>query len=799
MIKHFFKIIWRNFVRDRQFSFLNLLGLSTGLACAILIYLWVNDELHIDKFNEKDSRLFQVIKTSPNADGTIHTHETTPSLLAQSMANEIPEVEYAVSVRPEDIMGIVSAGDKHIKARPQFVDKDYFNVFSLRLIEGNKDKVLTDKHGILLSDKLALKLFNTTEDIIGRTVSWDHGDELNGTYIVSGIFEAPPSNATAQFDLIFSYSLYFETYKDRYGLTLWYSNSAHTYLILKKGTNLKHFNEKIRDFSKTKFKAAHGPEGLKWEGIIFLQRYSDKYLYNRYENGKVAGGRIEYVRLFFIIAVFILVIACINFMNLSTAKATSRMKEVGIKKVVGAHRGMLILQYMAESMLMAFLSLFIAILLVSLFLPQFSKITGKDLTLDFQTNLVLPAINITLITGLIAGSYPALYLSGFKPALVLKGKLSASAGESWMRKGLVVFQFAISVILIVSVLVVYKQTEFIQSKNLGYSKDNIIQFTSEGKLRQGLSTFLNEVKKIPGVVNASSMDGDMLGQHSGGGGINWPGKLPGHGIEFSGLDVDYDLMETLELTMAEGRPFSREFGSDSSKVIFNEAAIAAMGLKNPVGKIVEMWGNKKQIIGVVKNFHFESLYNKLGPFFFRYSENNGNVLIKIKAGMERETLAQLEKFYKNYNMGLPLEYKFMDEDYQNLYASEERVAALSRYFAGIAILISCLGLFGLAAFTAQRRQKEIGIRKVVGATVSNVVVLLSKDFLKLVLIAVLIAFPLAWWMMNKWLHDFEYRIGIGVDVFLIAGVSVILITVLTIIFQALKAAIANPVNSLRTE
>jgi ABC-type antimicrobial peptide transport system permease subunit len=775
------------------------MGLSTGLACALLIYLWVKDELRIDRFNEKDSQLFQVIKTSLTDDGSVHTHESTPALLAKSMATEIPEVEYAVSVIRQNIMGIASAGNKHIKAIPQFVDKDYFNVFSLRLIHGNKDKVLADKHGILLSDELALKLFNTTENIVGKTVSWDHADELNGPYIVSGIFEAPPSNASVQFDLIFPYSLYFETYKDRYGLTLWYSNSSYTYLILRKGTNVKDFNEKIRDFSKSKLKAAHGPGGLKWEGIIFLQRYSDKYLYNRYENGKVAGGRIEYVRLFFIVAIFILVIACINFMNLATAKASRRIKELGIKKVIGASRSMLILQYMAESMLMALLSLLVAILLVSLLLPQFNEITGKNITLDFQSNLVLPAIGLTLITGVIAGSYPALYLSRFKPALVLKGKLTSSVSESLMRKGLVVFQFTISVILIVSVLVVYKQTEFIQSKNLGYSKDNIIQFTSEGKLRQGLSTFLREVKKIPGVVNASSMDGDMVGQHSGGGGINWPGKPPGQGIEFSGLDVDYGLMETLGLAMAEGRQFSREFGSDSSKVIFNEAAIAAMGLKDPIGKTVEMWGKKKKIIGVVKNFHYESLYEKLGPFFFRYSEKNSNIVIKIKAGMVSETLARLEKFYKNYNMGLPFEYKFMDEDYRKLYASEQRVAVLSKWFAAIAILISCLGLFGLASFTAQKRQKEIGIRKVVGATISNVIVLLSKDFLKLVFIAVMLAFPLASWLMNKWLNDFEYRISIGVDTFLVTGGLVVLITLATISFQAIKAAVANPVKSLRTE
>ena len=799
MLQHFFKIVWRNFTKNGQFSLLNLIGLSTGLACALLIYLWITDELNVDKHNIKDSQLFQVIKTSRNADGTFHTHETTPALLAEAMAKEIPEVEYAVSVVHEDSKGIVSFGDKHIKAIPRFVDKDYFNVFSLQIIHGNKEKVLSNKHGVILSERLALKLFNTTENIIGKTISWDRNEELDGPYVVSGVFRAPPSNASDQFDLIFPFSLYFETYRDRYGMNVWYSNNPYTYVILKKGVDANVLNERIKDFSKEKFRAAHGTKGLEWEGIMFLQKYSDKYLFNRYENGKVAGGRIEYVRLFFVIGIFLLVIACINFMNLATAKATRRIKEVGIKKVVGAGRGVLILQYMAESMLMSFLSLVLAVLLVYLFLPQFSSITGKELTMNFDGNFVLSVLGITTATGIIAGSYPALYLSAFKPAAVLKGQLATSVSESLIRKGLVVFQFSISVILIVAVLIVYKQSEFIQSKNLGYNKDNIIQFTSEGKLRQGLPTFLTEVKKIPGVVNASSMDGDMVGYHSGGGGIDWPGKLPGKGVEFSGLDVDYDLIETFELDMVEGRKFSRNFGSDSSAVIFNEAAISAMGLKNPVGQTVSMWGKKKQIIGVVKNFHFESLHKKLGPFFFRYGQDNSNVFVKIKAGMESQTLAQLQKFYKSYNMGLPFEYKFIDEDFQKMYASEQKVAILSRYFAGIAILISCLGLFGLAAFTAQRRQKEIGIRKIVGATVSNVIMLLSKDFLVLVLIAVLIAFPLAFWLMHNWLNNFEYRIQITADVFLVAALSVALITILTISFQAIKAAVANPVKSLRTE
>jgi len=800
MLKNYFKIAWRNLLRDRQFSFLNLVGLSTGLACAFLIYLWVNDELSIDKFNKKDSQLYQVMKTSPGSDGSIQTFESTPAQLAQMMVNEMPEVEYASSVFKQREQGVLSLGDKHIKAEAQFADTNYFNVFSYPLLQGDKSKILSEKYGVLLSDRLAFKFFNTTENIIGKTVTWDHGDELNGPYTVTGVFEAPPANATDQFDIIFSHALYFDTYKDRYGLAKWYSNSTATYVILKEGISVNQFNDKIRDYSRAKFKALHGTDGLEWEGKIFLQRYSERYLYNRFENdGIQAGGRIEYVKLFSIIAIFILVIACINFMNLSTAKASRRMKEVGIRKVVGARRGTLIMQHLGESMLMVFLALCIGILLVSLLLPPFKEITGKNISLHFDTNIIISVLSITLVTGLVAGSYPALYLSGFKPVAVLKGRLNTSSGESWIRKGLVVFQFAISAILIISVLVVYNQVKYIHSKNLGYNKDNIIRFENEGKLRNNLPSFLAEVRKIPGIVNASSMGGDMIGNHSGGGGISWPGKPEGKGVEFSGLDVDYEMMETFGLRMLEGRMFSRQFGYDSAKVIFNEAAITAMHLKNPVGQVVDMWGKKFQIIGVVKDFHFESLYNKVGPFFFRFSQDNNNVIAKIKAGQERQTIARLGKFYKQYNLGLPFDYKFIDDDFQALYASEQRVAVLSKYFAGIAIIISCLGLFGLAAFTAQRKEKEIGIRKVVGATVTNVVVMLSKDFLKLVLIAVLIAFPLAWWAMNHWLQSFAYRINIGVEVFMIAGASIIVITLFTISFQAIKAAIANPVKSLRTE
>ena len=804
MFKNNLKIAWRNLRKDRQFTFLNLLGLSTGLVCTLLIYLWVNDELHVDKYNEKDARLFQLFKNVPNGDGTIFTGETTQGLLAKSMAADLPEVEYALSVKKEGQLGVLSFGDKHIKAKSAFIDSNFFNVFSYHLIEGNKKNIVPDNSGVLLSDKLALKLFNSTHNIIGKTILWDRGPEFSGLYKVSGVFESLPSNATDQYDIMFAYSLFIEKEMGGMGdVSFWGSNMASTYLVLKNGTNIDQFNKKIKDYTKTKIKALYSNSDMvKYEGDLFAQRYSDVYLHNHYENGRLSGGRIVYVKLFSIIAIFILVIACINFMNLSTAKASRRLKEIGIKKVVGATRTSLVFQYMTESLVMSFLSLLIAAGAIVLLLPAFNQMTGKQIGFNFSSNIILSIIGITFITGLIAGSYPALYLSRFNAVSVLKGKLKTSVSELLVRKGLVVFQFTLSAVFIVAVLVVYKQMNLVQTINLGYNKDNIIEFASEGNLRKDPDAFFDEVKKIPGVINAASMEGDFLGNpgHSGGG-ISWEGKDPRLGIEYYGIGVSYNCMEMFGLKMQEGRAFSAAYGADSTKVIFNESAIKAMGLKDPIGKTVSLWGKKNQIIGVVKDFHFQSLYNKVGPFFLYYSPaaKNNDIVVKIKAGMEKQSLAGLENIYKQYNQGLPFEYKFLDESYQKLYASEQRVASLSGYAAVLAIIISCLGLFGLAAFTAQKRQKEIGIRKVVGATVANVALLLSKDFLMLVLIAVLIAFPLSWWAMNEWLHSFAYRINIGAGTYIIAAVSIIVISVITVSFQSIKAAVMNPVKSLRSE
>jgi ABC-type antimicrobial peptide transport system permease subunit len=533
---------------------------------------------------------------------------------------------------------------------------------------------------------------------------------------------------------------------------------------------------------------------------LYIQRYSDGYLYNRFVNGVQSGGRIEYVSLFSLIALFILVIACINFMNLSTAKAAGRMKEVGIKKTVGASRRSIILYFMGESMLMAVLSLVIAVALAALLLPYFRQITGKNLPLQVSTPLVVSMVAITVLTGLVSGSYPALYLSGFKPAWILGKGSGSPAGPSGLRKGLVVFQFAISVVLITMVLVVYQQMNLIRTIHLGYNKENVVRFSANGKLATNVGGFLAELREIPGVVRASDMSGNMTGAYSQAGTyVDWKGKPPGLEINYTGLNMDTGMMQLLGMQLVAGRAFSNQFGSDSASVIFNESAIAAMGLKDPIGKTVSVWRMQKRIIGIVKDFHFGSLYKKMGPFFFRYSRNNSNIFVRIQPGVEKQTLDRIAALYKQFNQGLPLEYRFLDDDYAQLYSAEERVSVLSRYFAGMTILISCLGLFGLAAFTAQKKEKEIAIRKVVGASTGRIIALLSREFMVLVALALLIALPLAGWAASKWLETFAYRVQIGPVIFLLAGAAILLITVVTVSYQSIKAAVASPAKSLKRE
>ncbi|MFC4874588.1 ABC transporter permease [Negadavirga shengliensis] len=792
MLRHNLLLIYRNFKRFKSTFFINLIGLSTGLACALLIFLWVRDELAVDRFHEKNSRIFQVMKNYTDSQG-INTGENTPGLLARALAEEMPEVENAVSVFPPadyTFKGVLSLEDVHVKARSKFADKDFFQIFSYPLLQGDKEQVLSDPSSVVISEDLAMNLFDTSDDAIGKRVVWN-GERHSGDFLIAGIFETPPSNATIQFDIVFSYDLVFDLFN---GFEGWGNNGPSTYLILKENTDVAGFDDKIVNFVKSK-----DPEA---PTTLFIRPYADRYLYSDYENGVLVGGRIEYVRLFSIIAVFILMIACVNFMNLSTAKASRRLKEIGVKKAIGADRKTLFTQYLEESMLLALVSLMVATFLVTLFLPQFNNLTGKQLSLHFDSRLIFSMVGITLFTGFFAGSYPALYLSGFSPVSILKGGgifSKSSIGELWARKGLVVFQFTVSILLIVSVWVVYQQMKFIQSKHLGFDRESVITFTAEGKLAEETETFLSEIKKIPGIINAAYMDGDLISMHNGTTGVWWEGKNPDHIVDFGMLRTGYDLVETLGIELKEGRSFSRDFMAESSKVIFNDAAIESMGLTEPVGKTVTVWGEEKQIIGVVKNFHFESFYENVNPFFFMFSNRAHHMLVKVNAGTAKETLAQLGEFYQTYNQGLPFDYRLLDEDYQALYIAEQRVSVLSRYFAGLAIIISCLGLFGLAAFTAERKIKEIGIRKILGSSEWKIVKLLSSDFAKMVLLAIVIALPLSFYMTKNWLDNFAYKIDLEWWYFIGAGVLTLVIALLTVSFQSVKAALTNPVESLRSE
>lgn len=779
---------------DRQFTFLNIAGLSTGLACSLLIFFWVKDEKNMDHFNQKDERLYQVIKSWIGSDGRVEASQHTPGMMASSLKSEFPEIEYAVPVVSEFEKGLIGTEDKIIKAAPRYVGDDFFDVFTYQLVDGSESAALKNVKGVLLSEQTARSLFNTTKGVVGKIVSWKTGDEMSGAFTVTGVF-ASPANASDKFDVVFSFQHYFDTFVKKYGLDRWDSNNPSTYLVFKPGTDVALFNEKIKNYSRNKLEAAYGKDALQYEGEMFVQKFSDTYLYNQYENGKISGGRISYVRLFSIIALIIMIIACINFMNLATAKSASRIKEAGIRKMVGANRTHLILRYFGESTFMSVLSLLIAIGIVYLLLPPFRIITGKELHLSLDLQTLLTLGGITLATGILAGLYPAVYLTSFKPSWVLKGAQQVTGGQSFVRKGLVVFQFSLSIIFIVAVMVVYRQMELVQNKSLGFDKHNVISFTAEGKVKDQMPSFLDELRKIPGVTHASGMEGDLVGFHSGGGGVEWPGKT--QGIEFAGDYVNSGWLETFRIPVLEGRPI--EGGRDSNAVLFNEAAIRLMGLKNPVGQTVTMWGRVCTIIGVMKDFHYESLYHKPGPYFIRYQPVNTSVVAKLDAGNTSATIERIKAAYQQFNGGVAFEYKFVDDDFQKLYAAEQRVSQLSKYFAGLAVLISCLGLFGLAAFTAQKRKKEIGVRKVLGATVANVTMMLTGNFLKLIGIALLIGFPLSWWLMNQWLMDFQYRINFTADIFVYATVATLLITLVTISFQALKASLANPVNSLRSE
>jgi len=793
MLKHILTIAFRSIKKHKSSFAINLIGLSTGLAFSFLLYLWVQDERSIDKFHVNDDRLYQaMLKGTEN--GIIRIHDGTQGPLSEAMEKDLPEVENAVTVMNLSKEGMditIKNGKKFFKSAPLFSGDAFFKVFTFPLISGNAATVLKEKNSITISEELAQKLFGTADAALGKSLQWNAfgKDHLSS---VAGVFKNVSSKSTFKFDVVFTKQKLLEDLWQNG--TKWYNTGPETYLLLKEGVNLTVFNKKIERYIDNYDKGNHFS--------LFVRKYSDAYLYGNYEEGKQVGGRITNVRLFSAIAILLLIIAAINFMNLSTAKVSGRLKEIGIKKTVGSSRCSLVFQFLGESLFVTALSTVIALVLVALLIPKFNFITGKQLAFHFSANQLSALFLIALVTGILSGSYPAFYLSGFKPLETLKGKLHGKVGELFVRKGLVIFQFIISLVLIVSVFIVYRQIEFAQTKPIGYAKENVVYFDMEGKIFENKKNFFDELRRVPGVVKAGGIDQSLIREDGGSStyGIEWPGKIENKNIDFMIRAVDESLVHTLGMQVKEGKLFSDSMGSNDSYLLLNETAVKVMGLKEPVGTKVKLWGEEKTILGVMKDFHTASVHQPISPLVFRCVPDNVSMaMVRIEAGSERKVIGHLTAFYKKVNPGYALNLQFLDDTFRAQYLTEERTLTLAKYFAWLTILISCLGLFGLAAFDTERRTKEIGIRKVLGANTKSLIALLSKDFLILVVIAIILASPLAYYLMSKWLQDFAYRVDISWWIFIVAGALALLIALLTVSFQAIKAAVANPVKSLRTE
>jgi ABC-type antimicrobial peptide transport system permease subunit len=639
---------------------------------------------------------------------------------------------------------------------------------------------------------MAESFFGSTGDAINKTIRFNDKRDFK----ITAVFENAGVNASQKFDYLINWYAYLE---DNQWLKDWSINindGPKTFVMLRPGADANGFKTRTRDLLHNYYKEQRA--GFHIE--LGIQRFDEMYLHSNFKNGQIDGGRIEYVKLFSIIALFILVIACVNFMNLTTARFMKRAKEIGIRKVAGAIRLSLIKQFIGEAILIAFISLILALAVAVLLLPMFNGLTQKHISLPVNDpSFWFTILILTFITGLVAGSYPAVFLSSFDPIKVLKGSIKAGPRAAFLRKALVVFQFTLSIVLIIGTIVVSKQINYIQTKNLGYDKDNVISIPLEGTLPGKYASFKQETATIPGVKLVTRITQIPTKLTSGTSDVDWENKDPNEKNLFVWASVGYDFAKTLDLHLVQGRDFSKDYPTDSSGYLLNESALKIINYKDPIGKQFTFWGKEGTIVGIVKDFHFNSLHDPIQPLILRLreDESSGNALVRITPGKTQQALRSLDALSEQFNPKFPFTYQFLDEAYNSLYTGEQMINKLSGYFAFIAICICCLGLLGLVMFTAEQRVKEIGIRKVVGASTMSVFGLLSKDFLLLVFIAFVIASPLAWWAANNWLTGFAYRINISWWMFLLAGLLAMIIALVTISFQAIKAAMANPVKSLR--
>ena len=790
MIKNYLLVALRNLKRNKVFSFINIVGLALGMACSLLILLWVQDERGMDAFHVNKTRLYNIYERQ-YYDGRIEAGYFTPGLLGTEMKKKIPEIEQAADYAPNSDKLTFQVGDKIIKEEGKYASEDFFSMFSFPLLQGKPATALNDPASIAISRKMAVHFFGSPQAAMGKALRVENKKDLK----VTAVFEDPLPKSSLQFDFIANWYYFLD---ENSWAKEWGNNGPATAILLRKDAVPSNVSAKIK-----KFLDGYNKEQDKTFRIeLGMQRFDEQYLHSNFKNGLVTGGRAEYVNLFSIIAVFIMLIACINFMNLTTARSVKRAKEIGVRKVVGAVRSVLMRQFIGEAILLSFLATLVAVSLALIMLPAFNSLAGKQIIFPvYKPVFWLELLLLTVTTGLVSGSYPALFLSGFNPVTVLKGSLKFSSGATIFRKGLVVFQFVLSIILIIGTIVISRQIQYIQSKDLGYNRENLIYLPVEGDLRNQYTLFKEQALRLPGIQAITRMTESPTSLSSSTGGVDWDGKDPNIRPEFTQASVGYDFVKTLNLQLAQGRDFSKDFGTDSLGYLINESALRKMGFKDPIGKRLTFWGKKGMIIGVIKDSHFNSLRLPIEPLILRLADKEpwGTMLVKTQRGKTKEALAGLSTLSKSMNAKFPFTYQFADEEFSKLYNTEQIIGKLSDYFAFLAIFISCLGLLGLAMFTAEQRTREIGIRKVLGASVPGLFALLSKEFLQLVVVALLIATPVAWWVMNNWLKDYNYHTNVSWWVFAVAGLLAIAIALLTVSFQTIKAALANPVRSLRSE
>jgi putative ABC transport system permease protein len=790
MIKNYLLIAFRNLYRNSFYSSINIIGLAVGIACSILILLWVADELSFDRFHENYGEIHKVY-INQEFSGKVETYIAVPYPAMSAIKSVAPGVKHVVMTNYGEGYNL-AVGETRVTKMGLSVSEDFFNMFSFKPIYGDATSAIRDPSSIVITQSTAQSLFGDINPI-GKLVLLEKTKEFK----VGSVIEDIPEQSTIRFDFFIPYA-YFESSQEwvRESRENWRNNSFHVYVQLEREASVENVNQAIKDLVSKNEKNSPTAE-------LFLHPMSKWRLYTNFTGGKISGGLIDYVTMFSAIAVFILIIACINFMNLATARSEKRAREVGIRKSVGSRRQQLILQFLGESITITFLGFSLAIVIVELMLPAYNTLVSKQLFIEYSNPaLWIAALSIVLLTGIIAGSYPAFYLSGFQPVKVLKGKVETSHGASTPRKVLVTLQFGFSIFLIIGTLVVYQQIMHVKSREIGYDRENLMLIWSNKELETNFQTTKDELLKS-GVVKAVCKSSAPITRIFSSTDVEWQGKDPNEKVSFVTMATEYDFAETMGIKMIEGRDFSRDFAfADTSNVIVNKAAVELMGVKDPIGATLRMWGDEWTIIGVTENIIMGSPYVPVDPTVMVFIPDwSSTINVRLnKTSDIPAAVAKVETIFKKINPSFELSWRFADAEFETKFASINLISNLAGIFSSLAILITCLGLFGLAAFTAEQRRKELGIRKVLGATVSGLILLISKDFSRLIMAAFVIASPLAWWFLNSFfLEQYPYRISIAWWIIPVAGFSSLLLAMLIVGAQAFRAAQSNPVDSLRRE